>query len=181
MSSFKDPKKSDNNSDLPIRSLYRQDREPETDDSTSEDERDPLRSRSRKSDLPERIPRYEDDDDTSDIYGEILPERTRRKTDDFLDSADEDEYEPYEDDDTEVKGKRFGGFRRKFGRMLSALKQPESSHIPEKDELYFDDESAVDLDSLKAEYRQESVRQKRPPVKKTVVSAESSAISEIGE
>lgn len=181
MSSFKDPKKSDNNSDLPIRSLYRQDREPETDDSTSEDERYKLKSRSRKVDLPERIPKYEDDDDTSDIYGEILPERTRRKADDFLDSVDEDEYEPYEDDDTEVKGKRFGGFRRKFGRMLSALKQPESSHIPEKDELYFDDESAVDLDSLKAEYRHESVRQKQPPVKKTVVSAESSAISENGD
>lgn len=183
MSSFKDPKTSDNNSDLPIRSLYRQNREPETDDSMLWTEQDMPESRSRKTDLPERIPVYEDDDDTSDIYGEILSGRKSRKTDDLSEYVDEDEYEPYEEDndDTEVRGKRFGGFRQKFGRMLSALKQPEGNHIPEKDDLYFDDESAVDLDSLKAEYRQENIRQKQQPVKKTVVSAESYSVSESGE
>ena len=117
MSSFKDPKMSDNDSELPIRSLYRQNREAETDDSTSDTEIYQSESRRRRAEPPERIPKYEDDDDTSDIYGEIMPERSKRKTEDFFEYVDEDEYELVEDDEEEEPAKKhFGKFRSKTGQ-----------------------------------------------------------------
>ena len=178
MSGSKKTKTLDKSSSSPIRNLFKENEEAynkyhekkqsdenENSEGNNHSERkakqENLSNNKAPNNKPEAVPNYKDDDDTSDIYGEIVSEKEADSTyrNDEEEIVENDVYnEPNSNlisGTVKVKKKRFGKLKEGFNKVINALKQQpeENNYEDETDDIFSLDDIDQDLNTAKEIYK----------------------------